>query len=103
MTLPARKEYISAIRARYKKATKTQKSAILDEFCEVCGYSRKYAIRALGAQEIPRKRRPGPKGYPACYRGLGWRINTLVVFEERIPKRVIDDLTMLVEVALFLQ
>ena len=80
MTLPGRKEYISAIRARYKKATKTQKSAILDEFCEVCSCSRKYAIRALGAQETPRKRRPGPKGYPACYRGLGWRINTLVVF-----------------------
>ena len=39
MTLSECEEYISAIRARYKKATEGQKSAILCVLCEVCGYT----------------------------------------------------------------
>jgi len=34
----ARREYLNAIRPRYKKADKTTKKALLDEFCQVCGY-----------------------------------------------------------------
>ncbi len=60
MTIEARKEYLAAIRLRYKNSTKGQRGRILDEFCEVCGYNRKHAIRILGAPtEIP-KRKPGP-------------------------------------------
>jgi len=56
-------EYLKAIYDRYHKAAKTARSRILDEFCKVCGYNRKYAIRLLGApppdDETPpvRKRR----------------------------------------------
>jgi len=32
-----RREYLNAIRPRYKKADKAAKKAILDEFCRVCG------------------------------------------------------------------
>ena len=39
--------YLEAIRARYRKATRTDKSKILDEFCAVCHYHRKYALRRL--------------------------------------------------------
>ena len=39
--------YLDAIRGRYRKATRAGKSKILDEFCAVCRYHRKYALRRL--------------------------------------------------------
>ena len=42
-----KKAYLQHIKPRYKKASKAGKQRILDEFCAVCGYHRKYAIRAL--------------------------------------------------------
>ncbi|MEM9103694.1 MAG: hypothetical protein AAGB12_15400 [Pseudomonadota bacterium] len=56
-----RKAYLEAIRERYKKASKSEKSAILDEFCAVCGYHRKYAIRVLSTRPKPPPRKPGRK------------------------------------------
>jgi hypothetical protein len=44
-------EYLKKIYYRYHVATKKQKKHILDEFCETCGYNRKYAIRLLN--DIP--------------------------------------------------
>lgn len=44
----AKQAYREAIRGRYRKANRTGKAHILDEFCAVCGYNRKYAIRLLG-------------------------------------------------------
>jgi hypothetical protein len=38
-------EYLNEIRDRYNKASKSEKKIILDEFCNVCDYNRKYAIR----------------------------------------------------------
>ena len=40
-------DYLKAIYLRYKKASKPIRSRILDEFCQVCHYNRKYAIRLL--------------------------------------------------------
>ena len=48
----AKRAYLEAIMGRYRKADRAGKAKILDEFCAVCGYHRKYAIRLLGAQEI---------------------------------------------------
>lgn len=45
-----RRAYLEAIRTRYRRAGKAGKSAILNEFCAVCGYHRKYALRLLGAR-----------------------------------------------------
>ena len=57
-----RRAYLEAIRGRYRKATRTGKARILDEFCAVCGYHRKYAIRLLGRkQSAPPARRVGRK------------------------------------------
>ena len=42
-----RQAYLKAIRSRYCRASKKTKVIILDEFCAVCGYNRKYAIRLL--------------------------------------------------------
>lgn len=45
-----RHAYLKAIRSRYRKANKKDKGSILSEFCEVCGYNRKYAIPEFGGQ-----------------------------------------------------
>lgn len=40
-------EYFRAIYHRYRKASLSMKTKILEEFCQVCGYNRKYAIAKL--------------------------------------------------------
>lgn len=47
MSPRSKKEYIEAIFLRYKKASRKQRSVILDEFCATCKYHRKHAIRLL--------------------------------------------------------
>lgn len=49
-------EYLKAIHARYRAAARTLKQRILDEFCEVTRYHRKYALRLLNGP--PPGRRP---------------------------------------------
>jgi len=49
MSNAAKREYLQAIRPRYLAGSKFLKRAILDEFCRVCDYNRKYAIRLLRA------------------------------------------------------
>jgi hypothetical protein len=49
MSNVAKREYLQAIRPRYLAGSKFLKRAILDEFCRVCNYNRKYAIRLLRA------------------------------------------------------
>ena len=53
--------YLDAIRKRYQKAKRREKKAILDEFCAVCRYNRKYAIRLLGKQKKKLKAKRGRK------------------------------------------
>jgi len=55
MGITSRYEYLNGIRERYHSATKAQKKIILDEFCAVCGYNRKYAIRLLNAKSKHRR------------------------------------------------
>jgi hypothetical protein len=50
MSSAAKREYLQAIRPRYLAGSKFLKRAILDEFCRVCGYNRKYAIRLIRTQ-----------------------------------------------------
>ena len=61
MSTEARREYLMAIRERYKKSTKKQKGLILNEYILVCGYNRKYAIKILNGKLEPRIAKPGPK------------------------------------------
>lgn len=57
-----RHAYLEAIRACYRRASKTSKTAILNEFCAVCGYHRKYALRLLGNRKRGNQaaHKPGP-------------------------------------------
>jgi hypothetical protein len=50
----ARMQYLQSIYTRYHRASKEDKGRILDEFCKVCKYHRKHALRLL--------RRPLPRG-----------------------------------------
>ena len=60
-----RKAYLAAIRGRYRKANRAQKTKILDEFCAVCGYHRKYALRRLN--QAPKRARSRKPGRPSQY------------------------------------
>jgi hypothetical protein len=53
--------YLKAVKDRYRQADKKSKAIILDEFCHVCGYNRKYAIRLLNRKRKRARRRPGRK------------------------------------------
>lgn len=57
----SKKEYWEKIRWRYRRSGRLGKGRILDEFCQVCGYERKYAIKLLNRRKAHTLRRPGPK------------------------------------------
>ena len=61
MSTELRREYLRNIRSRYHKSTKKQRTLILDEFCRVCGLTRKHAIRLLNDNLSDLPRRPGPE------------------------------------------
>ena len=61
MSRKSKQEYLRAIWDRYQRAGRRFKSKILDEFCAVCGYCRKYAIQLLSCKPKVRRKRPGPK------------------------------------------
>lgn len=46
MRQPSKREYFRIMHARYRRARSDEdKSALLDELSEICGYHRKHAIR----------------------------------------------------------
>ena len=49
ISMVARAELLEAVGARYRGATRSERSRILDEFAAVTGYHRKHAIRLLSA------------------------------------------------------
>ncbi len=68
MTNMGKKELIKAVKPRYLKADKKEKSGILDEFCRNAGYDRKYAIQIFRADNDYRRvaregRKPRKKKY----------------------------------------
>jgi hypothetical protein len=54
MSNTSRREYLESIKPRYREASKDEKNKILDEFCNICGYNRKYAIRVLNQKSSPK-------------------------------------------------
>ena len=63
MTAMGRHEYLRAIYDRYRRSSAEGKGKILDEFCRVCDYHRKHAIRLLSG--------PSPKAPPRPRRSRG--------------------------------
>lgn len=60
-------DYLKAIYLRYRKAPKPLRSRILDEFCQVCHYNRKYAIRLLNGPAPQKTNTPTFKGRRPTY------------------------------------
>jgi hypothetical protein len=60
MSPTAKLEYTQATAIRYKRLRKELRSFLLDHYCEVTGYNRKYAITKLNHCHIKKfKRKPG--------------------------------------------
>lgn len=67
MTQSGKRELLEAIRPRYLKASKAEKTQILDEFVAVTGYHRKHAIRLL--KRGLTRGRPKKRGRRKIYQG----------------------------------
>ena len=67
MTQSNRRELQKVYAKRYKQAKRAEKGRLLDEFCEMTGYHRKYATSLLRAKPKPKKaprvRPPTPPRY----------------------------------------
>ena len=68
MNHASKEEYLELIQPRYLRAKKAIKQKILDEFCEVCGYHRKYAIALLKKAVRVRKKAKQQPGRKSRYR-----------------------------------
>ena len=66
MSKRSKAEYLKEIRQRYQESDKEGRQKILDEFCRVCKYNRKYAISLLNGKRVRRKRKR-PVGRPRRY------------------------------------
>jgi hypothetical protein len=62
MSLSSKREYLARIHGRYQRAGRPHKQRLLDEFCAICGYHRKAALRLLN-RPLPTTppKRSGPK------------------------------------------
>jgi hypothetical protein len=63
MSRNEKRVYLQAIRSRYKKSTRIIKATILNEFCSICGYNRKYAIRILNKRRKKQRAKPGRRAW----------------------------------------
>jgi hypothetical protein len=66
MSRKSKWDYLKAIYFRYQKVSKPLRARILDEFCQVCSYNRKYAIRLLNGP-APQKPKTSPKSRRPTY------------------------------------
>ena len=99
MSPTSKKEYFQWIAPRYRKASKKEKSLLLEEFCQVCGYHRKYAITKLRAfkkryRKPPPRQKPGPKSqyqHPDFLKALKeiW-IGTNLICSKRLKAAIPD-------------
>jgi hypothetical protein len=61
MTQELKRAYIAKVHPRYLRSTRKEKTRILDEFCEVFGFTRKHAIKLFNEAPMPSGAKPGPK------------------------------------------
>jgi hypothetical protein len=67
MSGKTRWDYLKAIYIRYQKVSKGLRARILDEFCQVCQYNRKYAIRLLNGATPQKPKTIARKGRRLTY------------------------------------
>ncbi len=65
MSKISKREYLIAVKSKYRKASKKKKSQLLDDFCDFTGMHRKAVLRLINSR-LPRKwkrYKPRPKYY----------------------------------------
>jgi hypothetical protein len=67
MSPQSKKEYTETTYLRYKKASRREKTKILDEYCATCGCHRKHAIRVLRRFKRFTKPKAKKRGKPTVY------------------------------------
>ncbi|MRR08060.1 MAG: transposase [Deltaproteobacteria bacterium] len=67
MSPQSKQEYREAIYLRYKRASRHEKTLILDEFCATCRCHRKHAIRVLRRFKRFTRPKPRKRGKPSRY------------------------------------
>ena len=74
MAHPSKRDYLRALSPRYASAPRNEKAAMLEEFCRVCGYHRKYAIwllnRPVPERVSKRAFSPRPPTYSSAAIGI---------------------------------
>lgn len=94
----SRWEYLRQIHPRYRQAGREEKGRILDGFCEVTGYHRKYALRLLNGpppEKLPSRRRARRPSYgprlvsilAAVWRAAGypWSVRLKALLPQWLP------------------
>jgi hypothetical protein len=67
MSPQSKREYQETVYLRYKNATRSEKTTILNEFCATCGCHRKHAIRVLRKFKRFTKPKAKKRGKPSVY------------------------------------
>lgn len=67
MSPRSKREYLAAIVKRYRKASRSIKTVILNEFCSACGYHRKHAVRLLRTFRRFTQKTPAKRGRKPVY------------------------------------
>jgi len=67
MSEKSREEVLRVMRERYARRGREARRKLLDEFCELCGYERKYAIKLLGGKRRAEGRVRRKSGSKAKY------------------------------------
>src|SRR3989338_8715777 len=67
MSPGAKMECLESVYLRYKRASRKDKTLILNEFCATCGYHRKHAIRLFKRYKRFTKPKPKRRGAPSVY------------------------------------
>lgn len=89
MSIEAKTQYLGRIYDRYQRAGRQHKSRILDEFCAVCGYHRKAALRLLNRPRVQApRRRAGPKPTYDAFSILGPLKTIWLASEQPCGKRL---------------
>ncbi len=67
MSPRSKREYLASIVKRYRSASRTLKTIILNEFCSACGYHRKHALRLLRTYRRFTRIPPAKRGRKPTY------------------------------------
>src|SRR5579863_6481183 len=62
MTIDEKRKYVKLMAVRYRKAKRTERSALLTEMQAVLHQHRKHLIRVLNGASLERKKRQRPRG-----------------------------------------